>query len=366
MAFNSIFLNSLLLLGTIQGLILTGLLFFSKNKKLSTHLFTCIIFIISLACLNLYLAHQDWYNRITFFRFVEAFVPLLLIMPIGPLIYFYIRASVDPAFVLTKKYKTWFYPVILDLLPHVVAIVYIACMLLGIISRAIPLGYMIDVYNTYVDIPRWLSLAFYLGLSMRYIKQEVVKPEPWLKQFVWVFTGFTVLWLVHLVPYLVPKYGDKLLNWADWYPLYIPLVGIIYWLGIKGFIILRDPAAKKPGTILPEETQSSVSLILKKAMEEDSVYLDPELNLAKLSEHTGIPAKIISTVLNQHLNKSFSDFVNEYRVMDISRRLLDPANKNITITGIAYECGFNSQPTFQRAFKSVMGLTPSEFLAKNA
>ena len=32
----------------------------------------------------------------------------------------------------------------------------------------------------------------------------------------------------------------------------------------------------------------------------------------------------------------------------------------------AYECGFNSLPTFQRAFKSITGLTPKEFLQKSA
>jgi AraC-like DNA-binding protein len=84
-----------------------------------------------------------------------------------------------------------------------------------------------------------------------------------------------------------------------------------------------------------------------------------------LSTHTGIPAKTISAVLNQHLNKSFNEFINSYRIAAIKSRLLSSNNKNLTIAGLAYECGFNSQPTFQRAFKNIQGESPSEFLLKN-
>jgi len=41
-------------------------------------------------------------------------------------------------------------------------------------------------------------------------------------------------------------------------------------------------------------------------------------------------------------------------------------NSNLTIAGIAYDCGFNSQPTFHRAFKSITGITPKEYLQKNS
>lgn len=66
------------------------------------------------------------------------------------------------------------------------------------------------------------------------------------------------------------------------------------------------------------------------------------------SEQTGIAQKVISAVLNQQLNKSFSEFVNEYRITEVKKRLLEPQRDNLTIVGLAYECGFNSQSTFQR------------------
>ena len=96
-------------------------------------------------------------------------------------------------------------------------------------------------------------------------------------------------------------------------------------------------------------------------METDELYLNPNLNLNMLAQHTGIVQKIISAVLNQHLHKSFNEFVNEYRVEAFKERVLRPDFDQLTIAGIAMECGFNSQATFQRTFKQITGSSPSAF-----
>ncbi|HSC37817.1 MAG TPA: helix-turn-helix domain-containing protein, partial [Chitinophagaceae bacterium] len=140
-------------------------------------------------------------------------------------------------------------------------------------------------------------------------------------------------------------------------------------LGIKGYIIShREFVLKKSGTpppALPATVVKEAIAALKKAMETDKLYLNPSLNLDLASRHTALAPKIISAVLNQHLHKSFNEFVNEYRVLAVKEKLLKEENRQLTIAGLAYECGFNSLPTFQRAFKTVTGLTPKEFLAKN-
>jgi AraC-like DNA-binding protein len=92
-------------------------------------------------------------------------------------------------------------------------------------------------------------------------------------------------------------------------------------------------------------------LLLKRSMEEDKMYLDPNLNLHLLASHTGIPPKTISAVLNQHLQKSFNEFINQYRVEAVKTKLQQQESGHLTIAGIATECGFNSQATFQRTFR---------------
>ncbi len=104
-----------------------------------------------------------------------------------------------------------------------------------------------------------------------------------------------------------------------------------------------------------------VTETLTRSMEGAKLYLNPNLSLATLSEYTGIAQKTISSVLNQHLQKSFNEYVNGYRITAFKEKIMQPELNNLTIAGIAAECGFNSQATFQRTFKELTGQSPSEF-----
>jgi AraC-like DNA-binding protein len=54
--------------------------------------------------------------------------------------------------------------------------------------------------------------------------------------------------------------------------------------------------------------------------------------------------------------------VNGYRVQQVQEKLVAQSHENLTIYGIALEAGFNSQATFQRAFKNITGTSPREFM----
>jgi AraC-like DNA-binding protein len=102
---------------------------------------------------------------------------------------------------------------------------------------------------------------------------------------------------------------------------------------------------------------------LRKSMEEDRIWLDTDLNLGKLAQHCGVSPKTLSVILNQHMGVTFTDYVNHYRINAVKERIVRPESRQLTIAGLAYECGFNSLPTFQRAFKSTTGQSPREYLA---
>lgn len=367
--------KTILLLGSIQGFIVSSLLFFSKKKKYSNRILGTLILLITLACFNLYGNYENWFDS-DILRFITDLIPLVIIMPFGPLIWFYVQAVLDPSFRIQKKQRIHFYPVIVDFVPPVVVIIYVIGLLTGLLkNQPGPWGIFIDTYNVYADIPRWISLTSYVLVSAKYLKaykakvndnlNEQTDSYKWLRQLINVFIAFQSLWLVYLIPYVIPQYTDKILNIFDWYPLYIPMTILIYWIGIKGFLISQgqSTADKKinPGNIISPKIAAQVTGTLIKAMHEDKAYLNPNLNLATLSEHTGVAAKTISAVLNQHLQKSFNEFVNGYRINEFKERILQPELNNLTIAGIALECGFNSQATFQRTFKEITGQSPSEF-----
>lgn len=365
------FFHILILLGFLQGLIMSILLFFSKKRSRPNRLLGTLILLIALACLNLYLFESSWFTGNPILNLLGNLIPLVIIMPLGPLLYFYVKSTMDPTFRLTRKQAVHFLPVIIDCGTQLSVVIYFTGALLGFsVPAPASWGRFIDGYNVYADIPRWGSVTLYLWLSARYLAGIGTEKSPhyqWMRQFVRLFLVFQIIWFIYLVPYVIPSLTDKVLNTVDWYPVYIPLVVLIYCLGIKGYLMAPEeaPVARKVVAPPPLKLIAEAEPLLKKAMEQDRLYLDPELNLALLSKHTGLPQKTISLVLNQHLQKSFNEFVNGYRVEAFKEHVRQLRQDNMTILAMAFDAGFNSQATFQRAFRTHTGMSPREYMTQH-
>lgn len=100
---------------------------------------------------------------------------------------------------------------------------------------------------------------------------------------------------------------------------------------------------------------------LREAVAANRLYEDAELTLATLAVKLAIHPHDLSRIINIGLEKNFSDFINEFRVREVARKMQDPAYDRLTVLGIAYESGFNSQRTFNRVFKEITGKTPAEY-----
>jgi AraC-like DNA-binding protein len=374
LGFISPFLDMVILLGAVQGFIFSVLLFSSAKRRPANRYLAWLLILVSVASLKLFAVQKGWFD-LPGMSLVDALVPLIVVMPIGPLIYFYVKTSLYPNLRFSRKDRVHFYPVVIDLLPQLTALIFIVLVITQTIkNNSGPWGRFIDDCNVYSDIPRWISITIYVWLAAKAISSSRsalarttdprINSFKWLRQLILLFQIFQGIWLVYLIPYVIPKYTDIILGRFDWYPVYVPLAILIYWLGIKGYIVSAsaktpsNPPALQPGLI--ENTLQS----LRKAMEKDKLYLNPALTVSLLADHTGIGQKQISAVLNQHLNKSFNEFINEYRIYAIRQRLMNGEAHRLTIAAVAYEGGFNSLPTFQRAFKTIIGQTPTEFLAE--
>ena len=195
------FFNTIILLGAIQGFIISSLLFFSKKNKQSNRLLSTLILLISLASFNLYANYVNWFNS-DILRFISNFVPLVIVMPFGPLLYFYIQSLLDPNFKITKKLRVHFYSVIIDLVPQIAAAIFVIGVMLGVLqNHQQPWGNFIDTYNVYADIPRWMSVSFYVWMSAKYLASFKQKHNAalngqannfkWLQQFIRVFTSLS-------------------------------------------------------------------------------------------------------------------------------------------------------------------------------
>lgn len=372
------FWETIILLGIVQGFILCGLLFASRRRQLPSRILAVLIGLITLACLNIYLLDAPWLHIRSIWTILANALPLVVIMPMGPLIWFYMQASMDPSFTFSRKHYIHFYPVLIDVIPYTMVFTVDIALLTGVASpqQRLWISDFVDSWNVYADIPRWLSVTIYCCLSIQYIRQrreqQQQMPEDtarWLKQFLLLFLVFQAIWLLYLVVYIIPATRQPLLNAVGWYPVFVPLAILIYWLGLKGYLVnsravtgQQSSKPTSPTSRLPETSAAEFIRRLQQTMEDQQLYLDPSLTVNSLADQAGIPAKTVSAVLNQHLDKSFSTFVNEYRVAAFKRRILQEDTSHLTISGIAMECGFSSPATFQRIFKQLTGATPSQFI----
>ena len=98
---------------------------------------------------------------------------------------------------------------------------------------------------------------------------------------------------------------------------------------------------------------------LRAIMLRQKLHRNPKLKLTDLAQELGIPSHQFSQLLNDNLGKSFSTFVNEYRI-DEAKQLIQ-SNTKYTLDAIGKESGFNSKSSFYTSFKQLVGVTPSKY-----
>lgn len=101
---------------------------------------------------------------------------------------------------------------------------------------------------------------------------------------------------------------------------------------------------------------------IEQVLSDNGVISDPKFSLHQLSDAVGYSYKMVSQVMNESLGKNFKTLLNEHRIKEACSRLVDGENYGgYTIEHIAQSVGFVSRSNFSVAFKSVVGITPSEF-----
>ena len=127
------------------------------------------------------------------------------------------------------------------------------------------------------------------------------------------------------------------------------------------------PVEETPGkekyssSALTQEHKEYILNRIKHHMEVEKVYLDSQLTVETLASRMKTNRRYLSQVINEVFHLNFNQYINEYRVKEARRMLLDPSFAHLSIEGVAQSCGFNSRVSFITAFKKMTGLTPAYF-----
>ena len=115
---------------------------------------------------------------------------------------------------------------------------------------------------------------------------------------------------------------------------------------------------------LSKEEMTSISNAIMAYLTRQKPYLNPDYSLEQMARDLNITRQNISLVINESIGKNFFQLINEFRVEEFKRLVVDPKLSHITLLGLAFDAGFNSKSSFNRIFKEITGETPSSFKRK--
>ena len=121
-----------------------------------------------------------------------------------------------------------------------------------------------------------------------------------------------------------------------------------------------DTSTTLASSLDEDQAEETAQIMVKfdALMREHQLFKDPDLSLNRLARKLGIPARKISSAVNQTHNENISKVINAYRI-EYAKTLLKQSDD--TITDIFLNSGFQTKSNFNREFSRITGQTPSEF-----
>ncbi len=361
-------LDVILFLGVSQGLFLAITLRLIDNRNKAAN--DVLSIAIGIAVIMLF-------GRVVAFRIQAPWVGYVAglvdatIFLFGPLIYCYIRRLIfqeKPIF----KLSFWHY---LPAIIHIIITlgIYVASEEIMAFLKEI---HFLAYFWFFAEMGGLLSFLCYTIASFQLFKKHKKVMEYQvsyvlvIRRYVgWVLGAvalFTVLWLASFLG-MVFKLSiiSKVLNYAVMWvsiPLFIYVVGYYSLRQPEIFRMPLQPKTKdEKARLKPDEIQQ-LQKRLKFFIQEEAIYKASDLSLKTLAEKLNTSPNNLSWLLNQIYQKSFYDYINTHRVQDILESIDRGLHLKQTLLAIAFDAGFNSKSTFNKAFKHVTSQTPSEYI----
>lgn len=361
-----------------QGYLFALILFFRyfKKKKASDLILSVFLVITGIRCTAYMIGFMGWYDDFQNTKINYLLIDMSLIL--GPLVYFYVKSITNPDFKFRKKdlwhATPWLLYAVLQLFIYIYDsqqpgfddvqngvlfskinfTIGFYMMILGIISRSVYFFYAAKTFYEFRSkIRQFFSNTYKVELN-------------WLRNFLVVYLALFIL----RIGFIFTNQFLYQMNWTQNWWWYLIASMVLVYLGMMGIFAdlgkLSELEFVEPKESEQEDKSEELFPLKEKVkdyMDEEKVFLNPDLTLTELSKMLEIPTNQLSKVINAGFGKNFNDFINTYRVEEVKNALSDPAYSHFSVLGIAFECGFNSKATFNRVFKRVTGHSPTEYIS---
>lgn len=316
------------------------------NKFLSLFLFTNGIYLLNFLLVRI---KSEIQIDLTYFYYLGSSFSFIF----GPSLYLYTKSITIDEFKWRNIEWLHFIPFILSLTYYFAGLrnyfmIYYGIKYLQIIIYFFPVFQLIKKYQHRVK-------QFYSSIE---------KID--LNRLKFIYYIFLLLWLIDSTAYLYLLItGEQLREFFNFLAFLSLGINFIFATLLLYFSMTFSEAGqlkekrKYESSRMTEYQKSEHLNKLKGFFKSEKIYLNSSITLNDISKAIGIPAREISQIINESLNKNFFDFINYYRIEEATELLKKHPEK--TILEIMYESGFNSKSAFNTAFKKQTGQTPSKF-----
>ena len=384
-------INTILITGVVYGIIFWGVIFLSSKRKGKPLLFlSFMILMISLNNLQAWMIDMGFTSSLVYIKHLR--VPwYFLCMPLFYVfLVYYSKIQMKVISFLYISLSIFFLLILIRLSLIVYTQVYQ--------FEALETKQLIDRYSSIEEIIGFIySLFIFVHTIIMLTKNKkwfeyVLQYDDlrWINHFLFMGIIIIVIWVVAI-------YRDNQNGGFStpqiYYPLRLATSVLIYWVGFKGLfryrvmedrIVLRENIKKGINTKkiqalnidlsgipfdksqeIKSERQKQLFDDIQSYVLEHKKFTDPYLSLESLAKELKISKGHLSFLINTYSGQNFSDYINELRVVQVKKWILDHDFVNYTIESIGLESGFNSKSTFYNAFKKFTDLTPSQFKQMN-
>jgi AraC-like DNA-binding protein len=335
--------------------------------------------------------------------FYNHFTPLMLLL--GPLLFFYVRGTLDDTTQLKKSDIFHFIPAVIHLvgivpysLQSFAAKTQIASRIIQNVDAilAINTNYF---YSTTVNfIIRPVLLLVYVLYCMYLIWKRFavnnfdhnIPKKQLLISFRWLMILIMSLFFI-VVEFLIITFNSvqqkPSVGLVNTYPLYI-LSGAAYC--IMSFSLLLFPnilygfpkrVAEKKESVKKQKPISELQPKPVEAIEDDPFfelsesiqvylqkerpYLNADFSISDIALTMQVPQNHVSYCINTLMQTKFATLKSDLRIHYATELFSGNLNESFTIEGIAKQSGFKTRASFYGAFKEKTGMTPTEFIASS-
>ncbi len=135
----------------------------------------------------------------------------------------------------------------------------------------------------------------------------------------------------------------------------------------------RQQLAQSTRVLFPSQTPEEVNMEegahgvvvideLKRLMVEEKVYREEGITIRRLADKLHTREYQLRRLINGHLGfRNFNSFLNYYRIEEVARQLVAPRTRHLPVLSIALDMGYRSLSPFNKAFREIKGMTPTEY-----